>query len=289
LVSEPTSASHDNKVAVPASAYDYDQLAKIYNQARVDYIVPMPMNAKRMQEYVETYDIDLGSSVVVLNRDNLESGVGMLGLRDNRGWITRLGVIPERRENHLGQFMMEYMLDQSQQKGATLAQLEVIVGNKPARRLFEKLGFEETRILLIIRRPPGMPPANPVYDSAQVRQLDQHEIPDYLAQRAEGASWVEENQSLMNIGNLRGVEVYTQNDETAWVVFQRSPFQLTHFVLSPNVSDDAIQSALYHVHKLYPKLDTKIENVPLRDHEWVIYQNMNYIEVFRRTEMFLYF
>jgi ribosomal protein S18 acetylase RimI-like enzyme len=284
--SEPPSGG---RVAVPTSNYTYEQLADIYNQARVDYIVPMPMNAKRMREYVEAYDVSLDGSVVVLNDSGLESGVGMLGLRGERSWITRLGVIPERRERHLGLFTMETMLDYAKTDGCTLSQLEVIVGNDPARRLFERLGFEETRTLLIIRRPPGVPKVIDRYEQAEVKEIESADVPAYLAKREDGASWIEETASLLNVGNIRGVAVKTADNEIAWVIFQRTPFQLTHFVLSPNVSDDAIHTALYHVHKTYPMQDTKIENVPLRDHQWEIYKSMGYIEVFRRTEMFLYF
>lgn len=294
MTSELTSKPSDDvagfkRTGVPTSAYSFDELAEIYNQARVDYIVPMPMNGKRMQEYVHNYDVDLNGSVVVLNSEGLESGVGMLGMREGRGWITRLGVIPERRERHLGQFIMENMLQYAVDHGATLAQLEVIVGNDPARHLFEKLGFEETRTLLIIRRPPGKPQDNPEFESADIREIPTEDIPDYLARRGPGASWIEETPSLLNAGNLHGIEVTTPDNETAWVIFQASMFQLSHFVLSPDVSDHALWTALYHVHKLFPMQDTKIENVPLRDHEWVVYQGMGYIEVFRRTEMFLYF
>ncbi|MFW5691724.1 MAG: GNAT family N-acetyltransferase [Chloroflexota bacterium] len=275
--------------AVPASRYTYAQLAEIYNQARVDYIVPMPMNARRMQEYVENYDIDMDGSVVVLNSAGLECGIGMLGMRADRAWVTRLGVLPERRERHLGQFMMETMLSYAVDQGARLAQLEVIVGNDPARHLFEKMGFKETRTLLIIRRPPGTPAVGLAQEADTVRQLTDDEIPDYLMRRDPGASWVEETASLLNAGNLHGLEIMAADGENAWVVFQKSPFQLTHLVLSPNASDAAICSALYHVHKSHPMQDTKVENVPLRHHEWEIYQGMGYIEVFRRTEMFLHF
>ena len=51
-------------IAVPASQYTYQQLADVYNQTRIDYIVPMPMNAKRMQEYIDHYDLDLDNSII---------------------------------------------------------------------------------------------------------------------------------------------------------------------------------------------------------------------------------
>lgn len=247
------------------------------------------MNAKRMQEYVEDYNVVLDGSYVIVNSNHEPCGIGMLGMRESRCWITRLGIIPYRRLKGMGQAITEQMLTYGRENGAKSAQLEVIVGNEPARALFEKLGFRETRVLLIIRRPPGIPEANPTYDSATVQDIQTQDIPAYLEKRAKGASWVEETQSLLNTSNLHGITVTTRDGENAWVIFQRSPFQLTHFVLSPNVSDHAIHTALYHVHKRFPMQDTKIENVPLKDHEWDIYKSMGYLEVFQRTEMFLHF
>jgi ribosomal protein S18 acetylase RimI-like enzyme len=272
---------------IPTSAYTYAQLADIYNQARVDYIVPMPMNAKRMQEYVEAYDISLDGSVVALTDDGLPCGIGMLGMREGRGWITRLGVIPDRRKHRAGQAIMEHLIQFAKDQQARLIQLEVIVGNEPARRLFEKLGFVSTRELLVIRKPPSLPTPNMTYDSLAPITLNESEIHALLASRQDNPSWIEETKSLMNVDHLRGLKLVSDTGEWGWIIFQRSPFQLTHFVL--NYNDDWLAKALlYHVHKEYPKQDTKIENVAIHDHIWNVYQQMGYIEVFRRTEMFLY-
>ncbi|MDZ4670101.1 MAG: GNAT family N-acetyltransferase [Phototrophicales bacterium] len=271
---------------VPTSGYTYAELAEIYNQARVDYIVPMPMNSKRMQEYVVHYDISLNGSVVAINEDSLPCGVGMLGLREGRSWITRLGVIPDRRKHHMGQAIMESLIESAQNHRAKTIQLEVIVGNDPARNLFEKLGFITARELLVIRRPPNTLTPNLAYDSIAPIPIAHGDIRTVLASRTDTPSWIEENQSLLNAGNLHGLRVATDDGAWGWIVFQRSPFQLTHFVL--NYSDDWVARALlYYVHKEYPLQDTKIENVDVHDSLWQIYQQIGYLEIFRRTEMIL--
>jgi len=277
------------RTAVPASAYSFDQLADIYNQARVDYIVPMPMNGKRMKEYVINYDVSLDASVVALNDDHLETGVGMLGLRDDRAWITRLGVLPHRRKGRIGWFMMESMLDSAKRHHANLVQLEVIAGNDPAYNLFQKCGFEETRELLVIRRPPGEPDPIPAYDALTPIHMEEHEIPIYLEKREPGASWVEENASLINAGSLRGIRLEMPDGDTGWVVFQRTPFQLMHFVLSANMQLETATALLYHAHKEYAMQDSKKENLPVDHPMWPAFQAMGYFEAFRRIEMFLYF
>ncbi|MCS7069886.1 MAG: GNAT family N-acetyltransferase, partial [Anaerolinea sp.] len=112
-------ATGTNCAAVSAAHFSFDELAAIYNQTRVDYIVPMPMNGKRMEEYVRWYDVDLASSVVTINSDGDIAAIGMLGLRGARAWITRLGVIPRRRQHGLGQFTLETLLQAARRRGAT--------------------------------------------------------------------------------------------------------------------------------------------------------------------------
>ena len=61
---------------VPASQFTIEQLTAIYNQTRVDYMIPMPMNAARLAEYIKVYDVDLEHSLVERQAGEL-SGVAM--------------------------------------------------------------------------------------------------------------------------------------------------------------------------------------------------------------------
>lgn len=143
-----------SQVAVRANNYSYAELADIYNQTRVDYIVPMPMNAKRMEAYVTRYDVQLDASFVSLTQTGQPTGIAMMGLRSGRAWVTRLGVMPEGRRLRTGRLLVDYLLAEARVRGAWMGQLEVIVGNTPALRLFETYGFAVTRELLVVRRPP---------------------------------------------------------------------------------------------------------------------------------------
>lgn len=274
-------------ILVSAAQYTIDQLADIYNQARVDYIVPMPMNGKRMMEYVQHYDIDLEASAVALNNDKQPCGIIMMGVRDERAWTTRLGVIPDRRKHHMGQFMMEALIAQAQQRRLRRVQLEVIQGNMPAHKLFLKLGFVPVRDLMVIRRPPGKLAAELGAQTATISEIPSADLPAYLAHRANTAAWTEETPSLLHAGNLQGLSVSLHSGESGWIIFQRLAFQLTHFVLAPNISRDLAQALLYNVHTKFPMFDTKIENVPTTDEGWPAYQALGYLEAFSRIEMYL--
>jgi ribosomal protein S18 acetylase RimI-like enzyme len=274
--------------AIATSAYTYDELATIYNDARTDYIVPMPMNGKRMGEYVAAYDINLDASLVAVDPDdNLPNGICMLGVRDKRTWITRLGVIPERRRRKSGEFLMRAEIEETQKRGIKQIQLEVIKGNDPAYHLFSKMGFEAIRELLVIRRPPGALDASLIPAMTVETIMSEAEITNLLAQREPGAAWTEETPSLLNAGSLRALRVTLPDNESGWIVFQRSLFQLAHFVLAPNVSPEMTAALIIAVHREFPNQDTKIENVPTEHYTWRAYEHLGYMVTFSRIEMLL--
>ena len=57
--------------------------------------------------------------------------------------IATIATHPKWRGCGLGLWLMLALLDTAIERGAVVATLEVRVGNAPARRLYEKLGFEE--------------------------------------------------------------------------------------------------------------------------------------------------
>ena len=273
--------------AVPTSQYNFTELADIYSRAREDYIVPMPMNARRMEDYVTAYDVDLASSFVAMDTEDGEiNGICMLGVRDDRTWITRLGVIPDRRRRRSGLFLMEAEIEASQRLGKDFVQLEVIKGNDPAHRLFTKLGFEVTRELLVIRRPPGAVDPSLVPEMT-IEPIEGEKVFRLLEKREAGAAWTEQTASLRNAGKMLGLCVTLPDGEEGWIVFQKTAFQLSHFVFAPDISDAMMSALLAAVHTTYNMQDTKVENVPVLHPTWQAYQKFGYVVAFGRIEMLL--
>lgn len=132
----------------------------------------MPMNAARLTEYISVYDVDLDHSLVAMQGDEMR-GVAMLGVREGRAWITRLGVIPTTRRTGVGEALTVGLLEQARKLNINFDMLEVIKNNTPAHTLFLKLGFYEIGELLVLRRSP-VPPPDPVVASAE--RLDRAEF-----------------------------------------------------------------------------------------------------------------
>ncbi|MCX7609199.1 MAG: GNAT family N-acetyltransferase [Anaerolineales bacterium] len=272
---------------VSADRFTIEQLVSLYNQTRVDYLIPMPMNARRLQEYITAYDVSLKDSLVAVHEDGEVLGLGMLGIRPGRAWITRLGVLPTTRRKGIGEALMIGLLENAYRLGIGFIMLEVIKNNLPAYRLFHKLGFQEVQELLVLRRSPINQVTDPVVANAE--RLESDAALTLLRRRRNLYPWTNQNETFFNIEGVSGLRVTLADDSEGWLVYQRQQFTLTRFAfLTERGHPKAIGHAfLSHLHHQYPRLDTLVENIPLQDAHLPAFFEMGYIEAFRRIEMWL--
>lgn len=269
---------------IPASQFTTAQLTEIYNQTRVDYLIPMPMNEARLIEYIHTYDVSLEHSLVAMQDDHL-LGVAMLGLRQDRTWLTRLGVIPNTRRGGVGTALCEGFLEESEKLGIPFQMLEVIKNNVPAHSLFLKLGFYEVGELLVLRRSPIIPPPDPVIADAQ--RLERVEALDLVSMDRGTQPWTNQSESLSNATEVSGLRLTLVDGSTGWLVYQRQKFLLTRFAFKTESGSpvEMARAFLSHIHHQYPRLDTHLENIQVRDPHLPAFYNSGYVESFSRIEM----
>ncbi len=243
------------------------------------------MNVARLREYAHVYDIDLACSCVVTESTTM-LGLGMLGVRDNRAWITRLGVLPSGRRKGVGNAIMSELIAQAKARRFDNIWLEVIEGNTPAHILFRKFNFQETRDLIVARRPPN--PHTAVFPSGikRVTTLDHEEAIILLSHRKKRPNWLNETESLQNTRNLSALLVELENGGRGWITYHAALLQLTRILVEVTAGDPvAVTTACLNVlHNRHKRQDAKTENI-FDDEQWQGYQNAGYIESFRRIEM----
>lgn len=268
---------------LPASSFSIEQLTAAYNQTRVDYLVPMPMNAARLAEYIHTYDVDMDRSLVAVD-DGQILGLAMLGVRPGRAWVTRLGVLPAKRRRGVGEALVCALLAAAERLGIDDIVLEVIQNNAPAHALFLKLGFYETGELLILRRPPAPPASVP---PARVRWLDRWEALDLLHSRSTSPAWTNETESFAHADGVLGLSLTLPNGDGGWLVFQRQRLMLQRFTLMTEQGDPRAvgRALLAYLYRQYPDLDTHAENIPVDDPHVKALFEAGCVESFRRIEM----
>ncbi len=269
---------------VSADNFTIEELTNAYNQTRVDYMVPMPMNAKRLSEYVQVYDIDMEKSYIAMDGEQM-LGLGMLGVRPERTWVTRLGILPVRRRQGAGEAVMRKMLEISDEMGTPLNILEVIKGNVPAHTLFLKLKFEEIRELLIVRRAPNEPEKEP---RVEAQWVEKEQALEWLPERKPAQAWTNQDESIANTENIFGLQVNMNGSGRGWLTFQKTRFNLSRLMFHTEDGDpvEIMEELLTQLHSKFPKLDTYTENIPEDDPHYPAFEKMGYFEVFRRVEMY---
>jgi ribosomal protein S18 acetylase RimI-like enzyme len=272
----------------PASQFTIEQLTAAYNQTRVDYLVPMPMNPARLAEYVDHYDVDLDRSFVAL-ADKQILGLGMLGVRPGRAWVTRLGVLPVERRQGMGWAISQALLAAGEELGVEHLLLEVIKNNTPAYNLFLKHGFEPVRELLVLRRPPG-PPAHP--PPGEVRPLERAEALALLETRPGPQSWITAAESFAHLEHLMGMRLSLPDGGRGWMVwhvqmFHGFPLLLSHLAVQTEAGEPASvgRALLEHLYRQHPDLDTHAENLSTGDPHLPSFFDLNFVVSFERIEM----
>lgn len=292
-------------VLQPANNYSLEELTEAYNQTRIDYIIPMPMNPSRLQEYITLYDVDLALSRVAVIDAGIV-GLVMMGVRGEQSWITRLGVLPEGRRRGTGGALMEAMIDEAARNKFKSIWLEVIRGNLPAYNLFIKCRFRQTRELIVARRSPKEGRSvNAVVNARAVHYLQHEEVIRLHCQRKHRVNWLNSVETMQNVRSpltsihagdpergtayfspgLSGMVIEFHDGSQGWISYQASNFQLKQISTEVIQGDQKKVTAdlLAAMHHLHSSQDSVIENIP-DDDQWKGYEQAGYFEVFRRLE-----
>lgn len=269
---------------IPAAKFTIQELTDLYNQTRVDYLVPMPMNTDRLAEYIRDFDVDLTRSCVARVDNGQVLGLGMLGVRENRAWITRLGVLPSTRRGGAGDALMDFMLEKADALDFEETHLEVIKNNEPAYRLFLKKGFLEADEYLVMRRAPKAVSASL---NGKNKWLDRDEAIDTLKAYPNHLTWINAIDSMMNAPDVQGLRIWLSNGDTGWLIYRSQKFFFSHLVMHTEKGDpvEVGTQLLTHLYSQNPRKDTYAENIHERDPHLSAFKKMEFFMNFSRIEM----
>jgi ribosomal protein S18 acetylase RimI-like enzyme len=273
---------------IPADHFTIQELTDLYNQTRVDYLVPMPMNADRLREYVHDFDIDLHQSCVARDTDGQVLGLSMLGFRHKTAWITRLGVLPAARRTGAGLALMNCMLTNAAKLGAKEIHLEVIKNNEPAYHLFLKTGFIEKDTYLVMRHAPRQ---MTVPLQGEVTWLNFDEALEKLTSYPNHLTWINALESMRNSPNTEGLHIRLPNGSSGWLVYRNTRFTLrstlSHLIMHTEHGqpEEIGTQLLAQLHIQYPYHDTYAENILADDLHLPAFQALGYFTNFLRVEM----
>lgn len=133
----------------PVSEVSRGDLVRAVNAAYADYYVSIYLTPDSFERLLERESVRLSASAVALEGRKIV-GMGLLGVRGRRGWIGGMGVLPRYRDRGIGRRLMERLIEQAREADLDTVQLEVITQNERAYHLYQSLGFETIRRLLVL-------------------------------------------------------------------------------------------------------------------------------------------
>lgn len=170
----------------PAANLMSGELAQLINAAYAGSPAPVQMDATGFERFTRERSLHLGFSRAARGK-----GLALVGKRGARGYLASLGVVPSARGTGLAQGLLDDALAALARGGATTCTLEVREDNAPARRVYERSGFQTTRRL-------------PCYHSPELvaRNLDVKPVPlSALAGRyRRDAAWQNEPAAARALG-----------------------------------------------------------------------------------------
>lgn len=246
-----------NAVLRPAAEFALGELAALYAATRRDYLVSLPMDAAGLAAYLARGSVSLAHSWVAVNRHGRPLGMLLLGLRGERAWLTRMGVLPHARRDGLGGLLLQKGLQCAHAAGARMAQLEVIEGNAPALALFTRFGFVPRRLLRVLDRAGG-----PAQDAgAAALPLSALALAGWLERRRlpgpHAPSWLDEADALRAVHGLEGLVL-----EHSALLYARDAARLSPLALlaADHRQAVALLGALFSRHAPLP---ARHENLPV--------------------------
>jgi len=183
----------------PSTSLSTSDLATLFSRGYEGYVIPFQVDEDALRFMTETFDLDLAAGRVAFRGDEAV-GLANLGIRETRGWIGGVGVVPSARRQGVGRVLMQAVHEQATARGLRELWLEVIEGNDAAFSLYEKLGYKLLRWVEV---------ATLDADLGSTDGVDEASVEDALARirslRREREPWQREDATLVHYDDLRAV------------------------------------------------------------------------------------
>jgi ribosomal protein S18 acetylase RimI-like enzyme len=178
-----------------------ERVVEAFNRSFEGYFVPMTHTVDSLHTLIEVNDVALAHSFAAVDEQGRPGGVVMLAIRGSRGWIAGMGLAPEWRGCGQAVPLMEAALAEARRLGLDSVELEALVQNTPARRLYTRLGFAEERSLAVFTGPlaDGATLAEdlPLVEDITVEQA----LADFTALHQTPPPWQRDRPSLMHMAS----------------------------------------------------------------------------------------
>ncbi len=225
---------------------DVPQIAVAINQSFSDYIVPFQLNAEQLQYKIIQEDVNLDLSVGVFDNDALV-GLMLHGLRKNNdnlvAYNAATGVIPTYRGKGLVGKMYDFLVPKLQELQVQKMVLEVIEGNEPAIKAYEKMGYNISRKLVCFS---GTANVDEAHKEISIKEASAFQWNKWLSFCDIQPSWQNAIQSVENSKTIcKVLEAYLDDELVGYLIYNPNSKKVHQFAVSPSNRQKGIATALF--------------------------------------------
>lgn len=225
----------------PAALLGSSRLCELFNEGFSDYLLTLQLSEAAFRDHVDTNDIDLDCSRIVI--DDRPAAFALIARRGRSGWVGGMGTAPDYRRRGLGERALVAGIEAARDRGCRELWLEVIDENRAAIALYDKLGFEVVRDVIVWSLPAQ---GDPVPASRPVEPEQAHAW--IAAHRASREPWQRADQSLDRVRGrgtrFRGLMVERDGRVAGAVVYREDADLVTTFQVAATDEDAAAETLL---------------------------------------------
>lgn len=202
----------DTLTYLRAEALPLEQVVETFNRSFEGYFVPMTHTVDSLRTLVLVNDVSLVHSFVAMDTQGRPAGIVLLGIRGTRGWVGGMGIVPEWRGQGQATPLMHVALEEARSLGLASVGLEVLTQNTPARRLYQRLGFEDIRSLAVFTGPLADGPAA-IDESLPMREIPiEQALADFAALHQVPSPWQRDLPALEHMASMLRVLALMPNE-----------------------------------------------------------------------------
>jgi GNAT superfamily N-acetyltransferase len=161
------------------SELSFNESLSLWNESWKHYFSDMTMDMNRFIQKIANEGISLEDSVVAVYEGKL-AGFVLNSFREINGkryvWNGGTAIAPDFRGMGIGKKLISFCLDIYAEKEVDMARLEAIMGNAPAIKLYEKMGYEKFEELIFLNHDGPVSQFAETSKDIRLEEVNMHEI-----------------------------------------------------------------------------------------------------------------
>src|SRR5256714_2583821 len=121
--------------------FSTEEICAALNYCYEGYIIPFQLPVDFAASMLRVESVDLSASLFVREKKQIVA-LALIARRGRNSRLAAFAVAPQQRGTGLGKWLLGEALAQAKARSDAAMDLEVIIGNTAAERLYEGMGFE---------------------------------------------------------------------------------------------------------------------------------------------------